>query len=123
MEMNISKIANTTLPAIHNRTEGTATTAQAKQQTNGNLQHGENRDIVKDVNKDEVKLAVEKINDFVDPIATNLKFVYHEDLNEYYVTVVNPLTDEVIREIPPKKLLDMYAAMTEYIGLVVDQKI
>jgi len=74
-------------------------------------------------NKDDVKSTVEKLNDFIDPVRTNLKFVFHEDLHEYYVTVVNPLTDEVIREIPPKKMLDMYAAMTEYMGLLVDEKI
>ena len=47
--------------------------------------------------KDDVKSTVEKLNEFNDPVRTNLKFVFHEDLHEYYVTVVNPLTDEVVR--------------------------
>src|SRR5699024_5047930 len=75
------------------------------------------------VNKQDVRDAVDKINEFVDPLQTNLRFVYHEDLNEYYVTVVNPLTDEVVREIPPKKILDMYAAMNNVVGIVVDESI
>lgn len=75
------------------------------------------------VKKEDVKLAVHKINDFLEPISTNLKFVYHEELNDYYVTIVDPSTDEVIREIPPKKMLDMYVAMAQYMGLLVDEKI
>lgn len=75
------------------------------------------------VDRDKVASAVEKINEFNDPHRTKLKFVLHEDLHEYYVTVVNPQTDEVIREIPPKKMLDMFASMMEYMGILVDEKI
>lgn len=71
----------------------------------------------------DLKTTVESVNGFIEPLDTNLKFVYHEQLNEYYVTLVNPLTNEVIREIPPKKMLDMYAAMTESLGMIIDEKI
>ena len=53
---------------------------------------------------------------------THLKFTLHEELGEYYVQIVNEQTDEVIREIPPKKILDMVAKMYEMIGLLVDEK-
>ncbi|WP_225220893.1 flagellar protein FlaG [Bacillus norwichensis] len=52
-----------------------------------------------------------------------LKFEYHDQLNKYYVKVVNEDTEEVVREIPPKKLLDMFAAMANAIGILVDKKI
>lgn len=71
----------------------------------------------------DIKQAVDSLNGFIEPLQTNLKFVYHDELNEYYVTVVNPLTNEVLREIPPKKMLDMYAAMTETMGILIDEKI
>ncbi|MBC5637896.1 flagellar protein FlaG [Ornithinibacillus sp. BX22] len=73
--------------------------------------------------KKQIETAVEKLNDFVEPLKTSLKFQFHEELNEYYVTVVDPNTDEVIKEIPPKKILDMYAAMGEYMGFLIDKKI
>src|SRR5690625_6004376 len=72
--------------------------------------------------KNDVKLAVNNINNFLEPVVTNLKFVFHEDLKDYYVTIVDPITNEVVKEIPPKKILDMYVAMAEYIGLLVDEK-
>lgn len=73
--------------------------------------------------KDKVKDITSQINNFLNPVQTNLKFEYHEDLNEYYVTVVNPVTKEIIKEIPPKKMLDMHAAMVEFMGMLVDEKI
>lgn len=75
------------------------------------------------INKNEVKTVTDKMNDFLEPLRTNLKFEYHEELNEYYVTVINPLTNETIKEIPPKKMLDMYAAMVGFIGILIDEKI
>lgn len=74
-------------------------------------------------NKNSVKEIVSQLNDFIDPVKTNLKFEYHEDLNDYYVTIVNSSTKEVIKEIPPKKMLDMYASMIEFMGLLIDEKI
>lgn len=71
----------------------------------------------------QIETAVDKLNDFVEPLQTNLKFQLHEELNEYYVTIVDPNTDEVIKEIPSKKILDMYAAMGEYMGFLIDKKI
>src|SRR5690625_2289355 len=57
------------------------------------------------ISKDKVETVVSQLNGFIEPIRTNLQFKLHEELNEYYVTVVNPLTNEIIREIPPKKML------------------
>lgn len=75
------------------------------------------------INRGEVETVVSKMNDFIEPLRTNLKFVLHDELNEYYVTIINPYTNEVIKEIPPKKMLDMYAAMAELMGLFIDRKI
>lgn len=75
------------------------------------------------VTEDRLKVAIQGANEFLSSSNTHLKFEYHEQLNEYYVTVVDDITSEVVREIPPKKMLDMFAAMTEFVGLVVDEKI
>lgn len=79
--------------------------------------------VEQNVIKEDVSVVVDKLNNFLEPVVTNLKFVLHEELEEYYITIVNPQTNEVIKEIPPKKLLDMYVAMAKYMGLLVDEKI
>jgi flagellar protein FlaG len=73
--------------------------------------------------KEKVKEIVEGMNKFMEASPTALKFEFHEKLNEYYVKIIDEKTKETVREIPPKKMLDFYAAMTEFIGLMVDKKI
>ncbi|KON67248.1 hypothetical protein AKG34_23535 [Peribacillus butanolivorans] len=73
--------------------------------------------------KERVQDVVDSLNTFLNPTHTAVRFEYHEKLNEYYVKVVDDVTNETIREIPPKKLLDFYAAMTEFVGIMVDEKV
>ena len=39
------------------------------------------------------------------------------------VKVINSINDEVIREIPPEKILDMVAHMLEIAGIIVDERV
>ena len=75
------------------------------------------------VNRSDLEKKIESINKFLEPAHTNLRFQLHDKLQEYYVTIVNTDTNQVVKEIPPKKFLDMYAFMIESIGLLVDYKI
>lgn len=73
--------------------------------------------------KEKMEAVVEGLNKYLKQSNTALKFQYHEKLQEYYVTLIDEKTKEVVREIPPKKMLDFYAAMNEFLGLIVDKKI
>lgn len=75
------------------------------------------------LSKERLADTVDKLNSFLEPGRRNLKFELHDKLEKYYVTVVDSETSEIIKEIPPKKLLDMYAAMAEFMGILVDKKI
>ncbi|GKU83391.1 hypothetical protein NCCP28_27870 [Niallia sp. NCCP-28] len=66
---------------------------------------------------------VQEMNESFMPTQTSLKFELHEKLHDYYVKIIDDTTKEVIREIPSKKMLDMYAAMREFMGLAIDEKI
>lgn len=73
--------------------------------------------------REKTEKVVSSMNDFLKASNSHLKFEFHADLKEYYATLVDDKTNEVIKEIPSKKLLDMYAAMTEYLGILVDKKV
>jgi len=77
----------------------------------------------KEISKEQIQETVDTLNEFIKPTRHHLQFELHEELERYFVSVVNPETDEIIREIPPKKMLDMYAKMAEYMGFLVDEKI
>ena len=76
-----------------------------------------------ELSKGEAKEVTNGMNKFLESANVQLRFKFHEQLNEYYVTIVDPETEEVVREIPPKKLLDIHAAMKDFIGLLIDRKI
>ena len=77
----------------------------------------------KKIKKEEMEEVVQGINNFLHPVNSSIKFVLHDKLDEYYVNVVDDETNEVIKEIPSKKLLDTYAAMLEFVGILVDEKV
>lgn len=66
--------------------------------------------------------AIDKANETFKIQNRSLRFKIHERTNEIIVKVVDSETEEVIREIPPEKLLDMFANMLELAGLIVDEK-
>ncbi|MCH1625059.1 flagellar protein FlaG [Fredinandcohnia quinoae] len=77
----------------------------------------------KEFNEKDLSQVINDMNQVLGNTHTTLKYEYHEKLGKYYVSLVNDLTKEVVKEIPPKKLLDMYASMKEFLGLFVDNKI
>ena len=50
------------------------------------------------------------------------EFGIHEKTNRITVKLVDKQTKEVIKELPPEKMLDMIAKVWEYAGLIVDEK-
>ncbi|MCH7320655.1 flagellar protein FlaG [Solibacillus sp. MA9] len=73
--------------------------------------------------KAKVQEAVDKMNEMLDVNNSASKFMFHEGLERYYVTVVDRETEEVVKEIPPKRLLDAFYEMQKMLGMIVDEKI
>lgn len=77
-----------------------------------------------DISKERIQSAVEDLNKQVKQQMhnTKLSFQYHDETNRISITVTDSDTDEVIREIPAEKALDMLAKAWEMAGLLVDEK-
>ncbi|MGJ9384777.1 flagellar protein FlaG [Salipaludibacillus sp. CF4.18] len=71
----------------------------------------------------ELDSAMEAMNDLVTVKGTSLKFEQHETLNRTMVKVIDKQTEEVVREIPPEKFLDMISSMLEFAGIIIDEKV
>ncbi|WP_202079335.1 flagellar protein FlaG [Caldalkalibacillus salinus] len=72
---------------------------------------------------EELASLVAGANRFFQVTHTHLSFQLHEGLNEYYVEIRDSETDEVLKEVPSKKFLDMVEKLQELAGLVIDEKI
>ena len=74
------------------------------------------------INERIVSEAVEKMNKVVDGFNRRFEYSIHEGTNEIMIKVIDETTNEVIKEIPPKKILDVIASMLEMAGLLVDER-
>lgn len=62
----------------------------------------------------EAKDAIQRVN-------TQLTFRKHDGTGRTLVELVDVETQEVVREIPPEKMLDIIAGIWEWSGLIVDR--
>jgi len=66
--------------------------------------------------------AVEKVNITADTFNISLRFRIHEESERIMVQVINLENNEVIKEIPPEKILNVVAQIQNIIGLFVDTR-
>ncbi|HEY8889411.1 MAG TPA: flagellar protein FlaG [Clostridium sp.] len=78
--------------------------------------HGE-----KENSENEIKDAVKKLNKFLED-GTHLQYEKHDFFNQMIIKVVDNDTNQVIKEIPSRKILDVVAKMCEMAGVLVDKK-
>lgn len=66
--------------------------------------------------------AIDRINKVLSGINRRFEYSIHEKTKEVIIKVINSDTNEVVREIPPEKILDMIAKIWEMAGLIVDER-
>lgn len=97
-------------------------TAQGSTNQNTGAKKEQDEKDIKDVSPEKVKSALSDINKRIRPTHTQCEFKYHEQTKRISITVRDSNTNEVIREIPPEKTLDMIAKSLELAGILVDEK-
>lgn len=66
--------------------------------------------------------AIDRVNKAISGSNREFKFSVHQKTKQIMVKVIDSDTKEVIREIPPEKVLDMVAQMWEMAGILVDER-
>lgn len=73
--------------------------------------------------KEELIELIERANDDFVVYDRRFEFSIHEKTKKITVKVFDTVTDEIIREVPPEKILDLVAGIWEIAGIIVDKKI
>lgn len=68
-----------------------------------------------------LKGAVERANELTAGASQDVRFGIHKASGQFYVRVLDPKTGDVVKTVPPEKLLDFRAAVDRSIGLVFDE--
>jgi flagellar protein FlaG len=77
----------------------------------------------KPLKKQDVEDITDGLNDFMESINTDIRFVLHTKMKELMVQVVDIKHNKVLREAPPKELLDTMAKIRDLVGALLDKKI
>lgn len=75
------------------------------------------------ISEQALQKALDQANQAMAEIKQGIGFSYEKRLNQLFVQVKDKTTGEVIKEFPPKALIEHRVAMREFIGLILDQKI
>lgn len=76
----------------------------------------------KEVSKDSAQQAANKLQDFVAAIGTSLRFTVDEDSGSTVIKVMDPDTQQILRQIPSKEALELSKALDNFKGLLVKQQ-
>ena len=110
-------------------TSGTAGAAQPQVQQEKPIVLKEPKKIEQPVQKQEVPVDNANLKKLIARANTqmaaagnqHLSFGYEERSNRMYVQIRDNATGEVVREIPPRKLIEQMADMREMIGMILDR--
>lgn len=73
--------------------------------------------------QEDLHRGIEAMNDLSVFRERSLAFEQHETLNRTIVKIIDRETEEIVREIPPEKFLDMISSMLEFAGIIIDEKV
>ncbi|MBN6186954.1 flagellar protein FlaG [Aneurinibacillus sp. BA2021] len=74
-------------------------------------------------NEKEREKLKEEANALFDVLDTGLALKFHDKSGQWYAVIENKITHEVIKEVPPKEMLELRARLKKMIGFFIDQKI
>jgi flagellar protein FlaG len=117
VETNAPQIDPKTLSVAKTQTEEGEDRGESEGQQSGQAAKQPKQQQVSD---EQIKKALDELNKKQGNFIS--EFGIHEKTNRITVKIVDKKTKEVIKELPPEKMLDMIAKVWEYAGLVVDEK-
>lgn len=74
------------------------------------------------VTREQLQQAIDETNRMIFKEDSRFEFKMHERTGRILVKLVNNETDEVIKEIPPEKILDLVASIWDLVGILVDER-
>lgn len=72
--------------------------------------------------KDYLEKAVEETNQMIFKDDRRFEFRIHEGTKRIMVKLIDNETDEIVKEIPPEKILDLVASIWDLVGILVDER-
>lgn len=75
-----------------------------------------------DISEKDIKKAIDKFNKLLEDSDTHVEYELYGKTKELTIKIINNKTKEIVKELPPKKLIDMINKLCELAGVFIDQK-
>ncbi|KYH34801.1 flagellar protein FlaG [Clostridium tepidiprofundi DSM 19306] len=79
-------------------------------------------DDTKKYSEKDVKYAADILDKILEKNKSHIEIERHKVFNDLIIKIVDDKTKQVIKEIPPEKILDMVAQMCKMVGVILDEK-
>lgn len=128
-KVNINKdiVAGYANQQVEETLQKEATKAVEKtEQTQSTLQSAEDTKVQNQDQFDASAISnlVSSVNQYVDAVSNNKVGFHYDQQNERHIVLVKDKdTDEIIREIPPKEMVDLLKNLEDITGIIYDNKI
>ena len=73
--------------------------------------------------REDIEEKVDDMNDIMETLDEKLSFKLHDDTETIMTQIIDIKTKEVIKEMPPKEMLDLSARIHEMVGLIIDEEV
>jgi len=77
----------------------------------------------KKIDENEVIAIVNDVNSIVEQFSGKVSFSFDPETNKTSIQVIDKETGEVIRQIPPKEMLNLMEKMEEIAGIIYDGRV
>ncbi|KAJ53502.1 flagellar protein FlaG [Clostridium tetanomorphum] len=74
------------------------------------------------VREEDVRKSVDKLNKLLEGKATYVEYEVYGKLRSITIKIMDSNTRKVVKEIPPKKIIDMVDKLCELAGMFMDEK-
>lgn len=119
---SVSQGGQTSLDLNHVTVDNVVNAEYSQQNNNLKLDENSNNSEVKRISDKDVKKAIDKLNKLFEDKATHIEYELYGRHKDMTIKIVDDVTKEVIKEVPPKKIIDMVDKLCELAGLFVDDK-
>jgi len=73
--------------------------------------------------RDDLEEKIDDMNDIMETLDEKLAFELHDDTETIMTQIIDIKSREVIKEMPPKEMLDLAARIHEMVGLIIDEEV
>jgi len=80
------------------------------------------KEVVPQLNKEQLETMAQKLQDFVGSLNKGLEFSVHEDSGRDVIKVIDKNSGDTVRQYPSEEVLDLVASLTDAAGTFVNVK-